>query len=233
MPMRILTVTGTAPRGLAHRGPDDVVEQPDAPRQRRPAALAGHLGHRAAEVQVDVVGEVLVDDHPHGRADDGRVDAVELHASAASRRARSGSSAASSRCARPARGVVIISQTNSPPAARRQLPAMTSRHSRRNAVLVMPAIGASTTGGSATTASDSRSGANRVPAVAVTGGQGHGTSVAQQRRPAGPPGSPRPGRAPRAPASSSRARARSPPRSSRVSKSTVTQNGVPISSCRR
>ena len=26
------------------------------PRQRRAAALAGHLGHRAAEVEVDVVG---------------------------------------------------------------------------------------------------------------------------------------------------------------------------------
>ena len=45
--------------------------------------------------------------------------------------------------------------------------------------------------------------------------------------------SPRPGRARRAPGSSSRARGPSPRWSSRVSKSTVTQNGVPISSWRR
>ena len=34
-------------------------EQPALPRQRSPAALAGHLGHRAAEVEVDVGDAVL------------------------------------------------------------------------------------------------------------------------------------------------------------------------------
>ena len=62
--------------GRAH----DVAEQHPAPRQRRAAALAGHLGHRAAEVEVDVarVGEVLVDQHLDRPADGRRVDAVEL-----------------------------------------------------------------------------------------------------------------------------------------------------------
>ena len=71
MPMRILTVTGT-PAGAAAStaARDDRREQPAPPRQRRAAALAGDLRHRAAEVQVDVVGQVLVDDHPHRRADD-------------------------------------------------------------------------------------------------------------------------------------------------------------------
>src|SRR5690348_6661150 len=55
--------------------------------------------------------------------------------------------------------VVIISLTNSPPAwPGSRAGAMASRHKRRKAVLVMPAIGARTTGGSATTRPESRSG---------------------------------------------------------------------------
>ncbi|EUA23760.1 hypothetical protein I553_5216 [Mycobacterium xenopi 4042] len=42
----------------------------------RPAP--GDLGHRAAEVHIDVVGQVLVGDHLHGLVGGGRVDGVEL-----------------------------------------------------------------------------------------------------------------------------------------------------------
>ena len=78
MPMRILTVTGTPPgRGRDGRA-HDRCEQPPLVGQRRAAALAGDLGDRAAEVQVDVVGQVLLDDDPHRPPDRRRVDAVEL-----------------------------------------------------------------------------------------------------------------------------------------------------------
>ena len=60
--------------------------------------------------------------------------------------------------------VVIISLTYSP--------APYWRHNRRNATLVMPAIGASTTGGSATTVGDNRSGA--APTVAGKAGSASG-----------------------------------------------------------
>lgn len=66
-------VTG-AGDGLADDGPQQV----PLVRQRRAAALAGHLRHRAAEVQVDVVGEALLRDHADGLADGHRVDAVQL-----------------------------------------------------------------------------------------------------------------------------------------------------------
>ena len=64
--------------GLVDGGVHDPLEEPPLVGQRRPAAATGDLGDGAAEVQVDVVGEVLVDDHPHRGADDGRVDTVEL-----------------------------------------------------------------------------------------------------------------------------------------------------------
>ena len=68
MPLRILMVTGTPAGAAASTAARTIrAEEPAPPRQRRAAALAGDLGHRAAEVEVDVVGEVLVDDHPHGR----------------------------------------------------------------------------------------------------------------------------------------------------------------------
>ncbi len=67
-----------APVGFAHRGGDDRREEVLLPRQGRAAALPGDLGHRAAEVEVDVVGAVLLDEHAHGLPDRHRVDAVEL-----------------------------------------------------------------------------------------------------------------------------------------------------------
>ena len=62
----------------AHRPLDDVAEQVELPRQCRTAALAGHLRHRAPEVQVDVVGPVLLAQHGDGRLDRRGIDAVQL-----------------------------------------------------------------------------------------------------------------------------------------------------------
>ena len=80
MPLRVFMVTGT-PYGVgrAHRGLEDVAEQPTLPGQRAAAALAGHLGDRAAEVQVDVRDAVLGAEDLGGLADVDRVGAVELH----------------------------------------------------------------------------------------------------------------------------------------------------------
>ncbi len=63
---------------LADRGLHNAGEQVSLPGQRRSPALAGHLGHRAAEVQVDVVRAVLLHQHPHGPAHRTRVHAVQL-----------------------------------------------------------------------------------------------------------------------------------------------------------
>ena len=98
-------------RGRLDRRRDDAAEQPPPPRQRRAAALAGDLGHRAAEVEVDVVGQVLLDDHPHRGRGDVRVDAVELEAAGPLVRRRTRSSAASSGFRSTSARVVIISQT--------------------------------------------------------------------------------------------------------------------------
>ena len=70
MPLRVFMVTGT-PYGSAarDRGLEDLAEQPALPGQRAAAALAGHLGHRAAEVQVDVRDAVLVAQDLGGLAD--------------------------------------------------------------------------------------------------------------------------------------------------------------------
>ena len=78
MPMRILTVTGTPPDVRLDGRSHDRAEQPTLERQRGSSALAGDLRHRAPEVEVDVVGQILLDDHPHGAADDRRIDAVQL-----------------------------------------------------------------------------------------------------------------------------------------------------------
>ena len=79
MPIRVLIVTGTpygsAARTVAvqdHRQPVALVGQ------RRSPALAGHLGHRAAEVEVDVPDRVLGDQDPGRLGHDHRVHAVEL-----------------------------------------------------------------------------------------------------------------------------------------------------------
>ena len=57
---------------------EDRRQQVALPGQRRPAALARHLGHRTAEVQIDVVGQILLHQDPHRGAHRGRIDPVEL-----------------------------------------------------------------------------------------------------------------------------------------------------------
>ena len=64
--------------GRTHRGSHDLPEQPALERQRGAAAAPGHLGHRAAEIHVDVVGEALVDDHFRRGIGVVGVDRVEL-----------------------------------------------------------------------------------------------------------------------------------------------------------
>ena len=62
----------------ARRARDDVTEELELPRQRSAAALAGDLGDRASEVQVDVVRAVLLDEDADRTLDRGRIDSVEL-----------------------------------------------------------------------------------------------------------------------------------------------------------
>src|SRR5699024_5462976 len=61
-------------------GRDDGAEQVGLPGEHRSPALAGDLGYRATEVEVDVVGAVLLDEHPHRTTYRDRVHAVELDA---------------------------------------------------------------------------------------------------------------------------------------------------------
>ena len=75
MPLRIFTVTGTSyRRRLATAAATMSRNRSRLPGQRRSPALAGDLGHRAAEVEVDVVGAVLGDEHarPRRRRSPGR-----------------------------------------------------------------------------------------------------------------------------------------------------------------
>ena len=80
MPLRVFIVTGT-PYGAAAATAASRI----SPSSRRfhgsaaAAALAGHLGHRAAEVEVDVRDAVLRAQDLGGLADVRRVGAVELH----------------------------------------------------------------------------------------------------------------------------------------------------------
>ena len=71
---RNIVAGGLFDRRLHNRG-----EQVGLPGQGCAAASAGHLGRRAAEVQVNVVGTVLFNDHAHGLADIDRVNAVNLN----------------------------------------------------------------------------------------------------------------------------------------------------------
>src|SRR5262245_27971441 len=64
--------------GAADRGAHDVAEQGAAHGQRSPAALPRHLGHRATEIEVDVVGALLPGEEPGGLADRPRLGAVQL-----------------------------------------------------------------------------------------------------------------------------------------------------------
>ena len=66
--------------GAAGRGLDDPPDQPGPHGQGSTPAVPGHLGRRAAHVEVDVVHAELVDDLAHGLADEHRVDAVQLDA---------------------------------------------------------------------------------------------------------------------------------------------------------
>ena len=79
MPLRVFIVTGTSYGVAAATAASRIsAEQPALPRQRPAAALAGHLGHRAAEVEVDVGDAVLRAEDLRRLADVDRVGAVEL-----------------------------------------------------------------------------------------------------------------------------------------------------------
>ncbi len=56
----------------------DVGEQVALPGQRTTATLTRDLGHGAAEIQIDVISQVLIHDHAHCLAHDVGVDAVQL-----------------------------------------------------------------------------------------------------------------------------------------------------------
>src|SRR5690606_31159981 len=66
------------PPGRSHGPGDDLTEQPQLPGQRRSPALARHLRHGAAEVEIDVIGAILRDEDPHRLGHRLRVDAVQL-----------------------------------------------------------------------------------------------------------------------------------------------------------
>ncbi len=63
--------------GVDH-GADDPLEQGSAERQRRTPAVTGDLGDRAAEVQVDVVDVLALDEDLHGLGEIGGIGAVQL-----------------------------------------------------------------------------------------------------------------------------------------------------------
>ena len=80
MPLRVFIVTGTSYGAAAATACSRI--SPSSLRfhgQRAAAALAGHLGDRAAEVEVDVRDAVLRAQDLGGLADVDRVGAVELH----------------------------------------------------------------------------------------------------------------------------------------------------------
>ena len=90
--------------GVADRGAHDPLEQPPLVGQRRPAAAPRDLGDRAAEVEVDVVGQVVARRPcaPRPRPSPGR--RRRAAASAGARRRRRRSCGTSAGCARPGRG---------------------------------------------------------------------------------------------------------------------------------
>ncbi len=63
-----------------HGSPHDGPQQIGMGGHRGAAALAGDLGRRAPEVEIDVVGQVTITDQGDGLADDRRVAAVQLQA---------------------------------------------------------------------------------------------------------------------------------------------------------
>ncbi|CAB4535377.1 unannotated protein [freshwater metagenome] len=56
----------------------NLLEQSRLPRQGRPTTLPRHLGHRATEVHVDVIGVVFVDEDSGRCTHRLRIDAVQL-----------------------------------------------------------------------------------------------------------------------------------------------------------
>ena len=111
MPMRNLTVTGTAP--AARTAARTIArEQRGATGSAAPPPLRVTLAAGTAEVEVDVVDAVLVHQAPRTASPTtSRIDAVELHAAHLSRRRRSASMRCLRRCARPAPRAEIISLT--------------------------------------------------------------------------------------------------------------------------
>ncbi len=76
MPLRIFIVTGRSPAPLT--ASRRIARRRLRLYGRAEPPPAGDLRDRAAEVQVDVVGEVLLRDHADGLADGRRVHAVQL-----------------------------------------------------------------------------------------------------------------------------------------------------------
>ena len=64
--------------GRSRRSGDDLAEELELPGKGGAAALARHFRDRASEVQVDVVGPILLDEDAHRTLDGRRVDSVQL-----------------------------------------------------------------------------------------------------------------------------------------------------------
>ena len=131
--------------GRVHRSDQDHPQPVALVRQRRAAALAGDLGDRASEVQIDMINAVLVAEDLGGLRHDRRIDAVQLDGPdplpriELQHRQRLGIP-----LHEPARGDHLADeQPDAPPPD-----SSCSRQSCRYAALVIPAMGASTTGGS-------------------------------------------------------------------------------------
>ena len=116
MPLRVFIVTGTS-YGVGAARPRRSRISPSRRRfhgSAAAAALAGHLGDRAAEVEVDVGDAVVGAEDLGGLADVRRVGAVELDRADLLGGGRRPASPGWSRRPRPGRGEVIISQTKRP-----------------------------------------------------------------------------------------------------------------------
>ena len=158
MPIRVLIVTGTPYGAAALAVAVKIIAQPVAlVRQRRAPTLASDLGHRAAEVEVDMVDRVLVAQDRCGLRPSSRGRRRTAGPTGPARRGRTAAWTASSRSrsTMPAAGDHLADEQTcalfdcslrSPGSLWRPPPSVCSRHNCRYAALVMPAIGASTTG---------------------------------------------------------------------------------------
>ena len=61
-----------------HHAVDDLSEQVGFPWKRRTATAPGDLGHRTTEVQIDMVGHIVVNDDARRLLDDRRIDPIQL-----------------------------------------------------------------------------------------------------------------------------------------------------------